>query len=410
MACWVSARHGQEEVPVPVGQFESIKSVDPIFCGLRADQTVACWEWESDWSQRDEDGNPGLVLVEANLPDWRFTDITLATLDGRVGGQTYACGLQGDLIVACWAWQTKYDPEYDDYRAFAFELELLDGQFTDIRGNWGSYVCGLRVDQTIACWRWLYQRDGDGYAIGVLELVESDAPAGRFTAIRGQWGNPAGAHVCGLRVDQTIACWDSKFQSDGDGNRVWELVESDAPAGRFTGIEGLTSPTRSEFFLCGFRADLIVACWHWSYGDLDLVERSLPDGQFTHVRHVADESWCGLHADSITVCWSWSWVEVQNGCCDYRHVLEGADLPSGQFTDVFRTSIHSFWCGLRDNQTVVCWPESNVPDGWMDERLSDGQIIAIEFRSIGEGLEDWCALRDDDELICVSAQAPGNYG
>lgn len=451
MACWVSSRH--EEVPVPGGQFESIKSVDPALCGLRADQTVVCWEWESDWNQRDEDGNPGLVLVEANLPDWRFTDIALA---GRVSGQNYACGLRGDLVVACWEWETKYDPEYDDYRVFAVELELLDGQFTDIRGRWGTYVCGLRVDQAITCWGWQYRFDRDGDRVAV-ELVESDAPAWRFTGIEGQWGGQ-GDRLCGLRADQTIVCWDWEHERDGDGNLAFRLVELGVPDGRFTGIEGFSSwcglradqtiacwgwqdqrdgdgnwvqvlqeldlpnrqltditvvATRSglDRFWCGSRADLIVACWDWSSEDLNLVERSLPVGQFTHVEHVGGsytaESWCGLQAGLITVCWSWA-SEWDDG--SYMHVLEGADLPSGQFTDVFRTYFHSFWCGLRDDQTVVCWPQSDVPSDWMDERLSGGQVIAIEYRLIGEGLEDWCVLRADDEFICASAQDSGGYG
>ncbi len=46
----------------------------------------------------------------------------------------------------------------------------------------------------------------------------------------------------------------------------------------------------------------------------------------------------------------------------------------------------------------------------MDERLSDGRIVAIEFNSVEEGLEAWCALRDDDEFICASAQAGDGYG
>jgi len=46
----------------------------------------------------------------------------------------------------------------------------------------------------------------------------------------------------------------------------------------------------------------------------------------------------------------------------------------------------------------------------MDEGLSDGSIIAVEFRIIGEGAEDRCALRNDGELICAGASASGGSG
>ena len=64
----------------------------------------------------------------------------------------------------------------------------------------GMYACGVRVDQTVACW-------GDN------DEGHVDAPTGKFVAV-----SSGGGHSCGLRVDHTVTCWGSN--QDRHGNHV----------------------------------------------------------------------------------------------------------------------------------------------------------------------------------------------
>ena len=53
------------------------------------------------------------------------------------------------------------------------------------------HLCGVRTDDTIACWGSNY----DG---------QSDAPAGEFKSVSVDWN---GERSCGVRVDGSIVCW-----------------------------------------------------------------------------------------------------------------------------------------------------------------------------------------------------------
>ena len=77
------------------------------------------------------------------------------------------------------------------------------GRFSAVSAG-GRHSCGLRADETVACW-------------GSNEYGQSDAPAGLFSAVSAGY-----LHSCGLRADQTAECW---------GNN--SLGESDAPMLRF---------------------------------------------------------------------------------------------------------------------------------------------------------------------------------
>ena len=387
IACW----HPRGQAVVPSGPFAIIKSIASAFCGIREDQSIVCWNWRDSWYDAEQDRYRP-ALVELELPEGQFTDIAL--------GGSGLCGWRVDQTIACWNRESQRDDDGNVHRVLV-ELDVLPGQFTDITGFNGSW-CGTRADQTIACWFWGGKLDDDGNRY--LALVELDVLPGQFTDITGSNGP-----WCGTRLDQTVACWNWEIQRDDDGNWGQMLEELELPDGQLTDIEVAAGRW------CGLRSELVVACWNWEYqqdddGNLDLVlvESELPDGQFSEITSFSQTSYCGSRAGLIVVCWSLvsEWDDDGNR----NQVLVVSDLPDGQFTDVFVTHFHSFWCGLRTVQTVACWPEANVPDGWTDQRLSEGQIIAIEFQVIGEGSEYWCALRHDGELICSEASRPGGYG
>ena len=105
------------ETPAGIADIDSIETLGGVWCGSRADQTIACWDWQ--W-QYDDDGNfLGLRPVEVETP------AGIADIDSILGSSRV----------------------------------------------WDDVWCGSRADQTIACWYWDRQRDDDGNFLG-RRLVE----------------------------------------------------------------------------------------------------------------------------------------------------------------------------------------------------------------------------------------------
>ena len=313
--------------PAPASQFTQITSLGGGICGLRADQTLACWNWET---QQDDQGNRHRVLVEQDVPTGQFTHI--AQIADR---DLIMCGLRADQTLTCWA-LTYLGPDWD---VIWVELDTPAGQFTQIPqiADLGGVVCGLRADQTLTCWDWKHRRDIDGNDLGWI-LAQQDGPAGQFTHFAAQLGGA----MCGLRADQTLACWDWELSRDHN----WVFVERDTPTGQFTQIpEQFTQiPQTAEFNFAGCRiqADQTLTCWNWENAvaiqgrehNPVRVELDGPAGQFTQIAGFIeiggfDGAMCGLRADQTIACWNWAvqWDD-QEGTGHYT--LVELDLPVQQ--------------------------------------------------------------------------------
>ena len=180
----------------PNGQFTIIKFVGGDWCGLRADQTISCWNWSSDWSE--EEKSHVAAVVEQDVPSGQYTDISGR---GIARGNSIKCGLRVDQTIFCWQW----------VRQTLRELDVPSGQYTKSPGGRymstaghgstqedGSFVffydnphsvwCGLRVDQTVSCWEFemVYVPStsitDDSYT-SIGSLVELDGPTEQYTDI-----------------------------------------------------------------------------------------------------------------------------------------------------------------------------------------------------------------------------------
>ena len=404
ISCWQWVNDGDwnyvvlAESEVPSGEFTQVVGNPSTGCGLRVDQTVACWYMETQRQQvgnrvqvlRDDDGNAVQKLVELATPVGQYTDISEY--------DEIWCGSLIDQTLSCWEWAVE-TPSYlgvPDKLGDLVVLDVPNGQFADA----SSFVylrdgsrCGLRVDQTISCWEWEDR-----------SLVELGVPSGTYTAISTD-ADVYDSIWCGLRTDQTVTCWSGWSPID-----VFRTM-FDVPSGTYSSISSVHLGERSSIW-CGLRTNQTVSCWEWIDHSPVPVELDAPDEPFTDITHLgASPSWppsvwvCGMQAEVVVSCWGWQvqWDDEGNR----EQVSLMWDAPNRQSTEVFRaggTSIlPAFWCGLGTDQTVACWPEDSVPSGWLSEELSEGPIIDIEFRMNSEWSKEWCALRNDGELICAAA-------
>ena len=129
-----------------------------------------------------------------------------------------------------------------------------------------NHSCGVRADQTVACW-------------GANYNGQADPPAGKF------WSVSVGAgYSCGLLVDQALACWgENAHEGPAQDGSTSTIQDNRAvpPAGRFLSVSA------GVLHACGVRTDKTVTCWgsnrHFDPETGDFVDdgrATAPAGQF----------------------------------------------------------------------------------------------------------------------------------
>ena len=379
ISCWDGNYFRQSDAPD--GEFLAVSAGRGHSCAIRADRTVVCWGNNEFGQTKAPDGEFLAVSAGSWLSCGVRTDGGVACWGGKqteqfgapagefdavAAGHQYACA-SGDSGLICW----------DDSEMGIHDVP--DGRLVALSAGIG-HACGLRSDDsTVACWG----SNSDG---------ESDAPAGPFSAV-----SAGGEHTCGLRPDQTIVCWGE----DGSG-------QIEAPDGGFQAV------TAGGTHSCGLRLDGTTVCW----GDTADDRSRAPEGQFAAVS-AGERHTCGLLTDSRIACWGHSgsgrayaapgeFKDVRTGqahtCAvgaDSTAVCWGearsgeTEAPEGRFDAVAAGSRYS--CGLRLDETVVCWGENPVVE----------DVPAARFKAISTGSVHACGLRYDDTVACWGAGLNG---
>ena len=201
----------------------------------------------------------------------------------------------------------------------------------------GDHVCGLKIDSTIACW-------------GNNASGQVDVPDGEFLAIA-----VGGEHSCALGTDGTVVCW---------GSNRWGQTRS--PVGEFSAVA-----TGGEHS-CALRTDDRVVCW----GSQRLLQRDSPLGRFSQIAAGGRHSCAVRSPDQTVVCWG----------DDY---YGQADAPDGRFWAVHAGESHS--CGLRANRTISCWGNNTY---------GQSQAPPGKFDAVAAGELHTCGLRIDGTISC----------
>ncbi len=340
IACWGSNDHSL--ATPPDGLFKSIETGTSRSCGIRIDNTVSCW------------GSRNYGILDA--PPGQFSAIST--------GDHYSCGIFDDATIACWGAISEARPGYNE------------GKFSAI--STGVYhICALRTDNTVTCWE--QGKDGradgpegefdaisagHGFSCGIRTNASitcwggnthgpTNAPTGSFTDI-----SAGHSHTCALRADTTIQCWGGNIHG-----------QANAPTGSFTDISA------GEAHSCALRTDATITCWGRDWTD----QHETPDGEFTAIA-TGDEHACALSVNATISCWGYD--------------INGKTYPpTGAYIDVIAGAEHT--CGLRFDETVECWGENQY--GQKDP--PDGQFTAITA-----GVDFSCGTRTDATIECW-----GNY-
>jgi alpha-tubulin suppressor-like RCC1 family protein len=247
--------------------FKSVAAGWRTSCGIRSDDTVACW------------GTPPMMGAPPAGP---FASVAVS--DG-------ACGLRADGSLECWGTGSER-PSTSKFRSISLGAGYHCG--ITLEGSldcWGDnnegrdpptdgpyrvvsmthIGCLLRTDGTLTCWSW------DSNPIGRAP------PPGEFEAI-----SVGGGHACGLRPGGELVCW---------GDRV---PAGQPLGGTFREVAAGRSGNRSDelSFSCALRSTGELVCW----GDADAAKSAPATGSFRSV----SAGWhhaCAVRDDSRVVCW-----------------------------------------------------------------------------------------------------------
>ena len=361
---WSMARYDD----IATGRFKSISLSGELGCGIRVDDTMACW-WNlagfppnryehSRWAVYDysmpheQKAGPSSVKILGGVPSGEFTSVSV---DGEV-----ACGIRVDGAIICMSLRQnsnsailQYAPATSgvvsrSWLSFGnacvlrqnhlvecpqplYVAQPSTGQFKSVSwGRHGGFACGILMHGgKISCWG---PEEGVQLSDGFLPDGALEPPLGSFSAL-----SVNGRYACAIRSDATLACWGGFSGSD----RAFEVVSADSiPRGTFRTIAAGVGSA------CAVRTDDTVACWgnvlyggHPKTGSSEQLATP-PSGRFRSVA-AGNGYWCGIRLDGTVACWGGNYAG------------DAQPPPSGTFEIVQVDG--ALACGLRTDKTIACW-------------------------------------------------------
>lgn len=278
---------------IPTDIFTQIDGEDKTFCGVKTDQSLACW---------------GVTTGMTSIPTGAFTRVT--------AGAGFACAMRTDGSPVCWG------------SNLVGQTVVPSGTFTQVEAAY-QHACGLKTDGSVVCWGDDVGGNTSSAAGPFVEIRVSDmvncglTSAGAISC----WGlnsfnnvvSQAGpfeqmsvgvAATCGIKSNGDISCW---------GNNL-----SSSPAGPFAQV-GI-----GDAHICGLRTDGSLDCWgNNTYGLAPRVTMvAPPDGEvgqsYTH----------NLAASGGTMPYAYSIVDgtLPAGVSLSAGELSGTPATAGSYT------------------------------------------------------------------------------
>ncbi len=258
--CWGSDEFGKSTPPA--GVFTQITTAGDYACGLRSDGEVECWGGsEFGWLlSKVTPPEERLVSVDAGWGGHEYRELGRDGGRGVSTGWGYSCGLREGGRPVCWGGELFGPIPSDTVRERHPILFPPEGQFLDVEA--GRFrACGLRPSGEMECWGLFYVYNDERQLtprVGSEVLNPDPAPGERFLDV-----DVGGWHVCGLRPDGGVECWDwtPGYRYRLDGLYEYEL---EGP------YETISSGYRHA---CGLRRDGGVDCWGYK-GHLQRLEEA----------------------------------------------------------------------------------------------------------------------------------------
>ena len=232
------------------------------------------------------------------------------------------------------------------------------------------HACGIKADNTAACWG--FNDNGQTDPTRSPQGVDADTS---FLAL-----SAGTAHTCGIKADGAAVCWGNNGSGRSD------------PASA-AGIDANTrflSVGAGDAHACGIKTDSGAVCW--GNNGSDRANPASAAGVDADTRFLAlsagDFHTCGIKADGAMVCWGFNGNERANPAS-----AAGVDADT-RFLAVAAGDAHA--CGIKADGRMVCWGD-NRSNRANPASAADANT---RFLAVSAGTEHSCGIRADGGMAC----------
>ena len=378
---------GGEAVIAPAQVIDTWKSVsvgELHTCGIRADDSLACWGANSQ-------GQLGDTTTTA-----RATPVTVAPgttwVAVAVGGQ-FTCALKSDQTAWCWGLNSRGQLGLGTTTQEPAPKPLGPTQWRTITAGL-EFACGVQMDGKLRCWGH-NQRGELGDNSGSDHT--SPVPVGGDQIVDWTEVHAGREHACGLHGDGELACWGSNEH----GQLVTDLARSFETGP--SAIDGTwVHVATTAHATCAIDRDARLFCAGYgpagALGDgtgtpLTLTQRP---GTWTHVgagRNVT----CGLQGSAIS-CWGDNALgAIGDGTRNDRQ----APVPvAGSFSSF---SVFDHVCAITSGGSLSCWGANNQGQagvGGVADQLTPMTIGTAAWSMTSSGKYNGCGIAQTVQLWC----------
>ena len=235
------------------------------------------------------------------------------------------------------------------------------------------HTCGIKADNTAACWG----SDDNGRTDPTSSPQGVDADTGFLALSAGT------AHTCGIKADGAVVCWGFNGSDRADPTSA-------------AGIDANTrflSLSAGDAHACGIKANSGAACWG-NNGSDRANPASSPQGVDADTRFLALSAGhahtCGIKADGAMACWGFNGNERANPAS-----AAGVDADT-RFLAVSAGDFHT--CGIKADGAMACWGFNN--DNQANPASAAGVDADIRFLAVSADILHTCGIKADGAMAC----------
>ena len=302
--CWGS--HSHLATTPPQGTFTQISAAGPSACAVRTNGSLECWGYTPPTSGLPPEGTFISVSADTELNCALATDHSLhcwgkgADLapKGRyihLAGAKNGCAIRPDNTAQCWKIHTSTFFPYREDIPVPQDIRFLE-MAPGLTGDSTTY-CGITTDHDIFCnYVSPYPTELKYNHINKTRYASCAVTTDHVVICHGAYGKwfsnppiymsfkdyptnfaqalPGAAYGCGIKLDQSISCWDNNFDQDHKTvhprtrrNRHapphhGKLDHITPPKGKFTELVLLLHKGDPPYYygMCGIKTDGTIVC------------------------------------------------------------------------------------------------------------------------------------------------------